>query len=164
MSVARPPISSDSGVFSADLPIAGPAARRTAQYHHAYLMQRTRFSPDLEKRQCRRRGLRCRMALIEDTAGTDGRPRAISGDCYNVSDVGLYGIVPIGFGVTLGQRYTFQLTLGERGPESGSRQIVTQQGTIVRSELLVGPEGQTDRIGVGVQLVGQRSGVIPMPM
>ena len=164
MSVARPPISLDSPPFSRDVPIAGPTARRTVQHHRAYLMQRVRFSPDEEKRQCRRRGLRCQMTLIDDTGGADAQPRMIPGHSFNASDVGLYGIVPIGFGVTLGQRYTFQLTIGERGPEPGSHQIVTQQGVIVRSELLVGLEGQTDRLGIGVQLVGQRSGVIPMPI
>jgi len=163
MPVARPPIALSSIRFTTDAPVAGPAVRRSVQNQRAYLMQRVRFSPDDEKRQCRRRGLRCKMTLFEDFGGADVQPRMIPADCFNVSDTGLYGIVPIGFGVTLGQRYTFQLSICERGPDSGSQQNVTQQGTIVRSELLVGPEGQTDRMGVGVQLVGQRSGVIPMP-
>ncbi len=149
--------------FSTDVPIIGPTVRRTVQHHRAYLIQKVRFSPDDEKRQCRRRGLRCKMVLIDDTGGADTQPRVIPGDCFNVSDTGLYGIVPIGFGITLGQRFTFELTIGERGPEPGSHQIVTQQGVVVRSQLLVGPDGQTDRLGIGAQLVGPRSGVIPMP-
>ena len=164
MSVGRPPMALGSGPFSADVPTIGPRMRRSSLHQRAYLMQKVRFSPDEEKRQCRRRGLRCKLALIDDSGGPDTQPRMIPGDCFNVSDTGLYGIVPIGYGVTLGQRYTFQLTVGERGPDSGSHQLVTQQGSIVRSELLVGPAGQTDRMGIGVQLVGQRSGVIPMPM
>lgn len=144
-------------------PVSGRAGRRTIEYQKMCLMQRVRFSPDEEKRQCRRRGLRCQMVLIDDEGGPDARPRTVSGNCFNISDVGLYGIVPLGHGVGIGQRYTFQLTVGEPGPGAGGRQIVTQQGVVVRSELLVGPDGQTDRVGIGVQLIGQRSGVIPMP-
>jgi hypothetical protein len=103
------------------------------------------------------------MTLIDDTGGPDAQPRTITGSCFNVSDVGLYGIVPLGHGVAMSQRYTFQLTVGEPGPGAGGCQIVTQQGIVVRSELLVSPDGQTDRVGIGVQLIGQRSGVISMP-
>ena len=53
-----------------------------------------------------------------------------------------------------------ELASGERLLWSGR----PQQGVVVRSQLLVGPDGQTDRLGIGVQLVGPRSGVIPMPM
>ena len=63
----------------------------------------------------------------------------------------------------MGQRYTFQLAIPERGPEPGSRQVVSQQGVIVRTELLINPKGEGDRVGIGVQLIGQRAGVIPMP-
>lgn len=147
----------------AEPPVTGRAGRRTIDYQKMRLMQRVRFSPDEEKRQCRRRGLRCKMALIDDSGGPDAQPRSISGSCFNISDVGLYGIVPLGHGVAMGQRYTFQLTVGEPGPGAGGCQIVAQQGIVVRSELLVGLDGQTDRVGVGVQLIGQRSGVISMP-
>ncbi len=157
------PFSRDFSPFAVELPIPGATVRRSQQ-QRSYLMQRVRFSPDKEKRQCRRRGLRCKMTLVDDSAGPDSQMRMIHADCFNVSDTGLYGIVPIGFGVTLGQRYTFQLSLPERGPEPGSCQMVTQHGTVVRTELLVGPDGQTDRLGIGVQLVGPRSGVIPMPV
>ena len=144
-------------------PTAGLAGRRTAQHHKLYLMQRARFSPDEEKRQCRRRGLRCKMALIDDSGGRDAQPQSIPGDCFNIGATGLYGIIPTGSGVGIGQRYTFQLTVGEPGPEPGSFQVVTQQGLVVRTELLMSPNGQTDRMGIGVQLVGQRSGLISMP-
>ncbi len=149
---------------ASELPIAGRGGRRTIDYQKMCLMQKVRFSPDEEKRRCRRRGLRCKMTLIDDAGGPDAQPRSIPGDCFNVSDVGLYGIVPLGHGVTMGQRYTFQLSVGEPGPEAGRCQIVAQQGVIARSELLISPDdGKTDRVGIGVQLIGQRSGVIPMP-
>ena len=164
MSTVRPtPFSRDLMPVGAEPLMAGRAGRRTAQHHKLYLMQRVRFSPDEENRQCRRRGLRCKMALIDDTGGPDAQPQSIPGDCFNISNTGLYGIIPIGFGVGIGQRYTFQLTVGEPGPEPGSFQVVTQQGLVVRSELLMSSDGQTDRTGIGVQLVGQRSGLIPMP-
>ena len=161
--VRSTPYSRDLMPVGSEAPTASLVGRRTAQHHKLYLMQRVRFSPDEEKRQCRRRGLRCKMALIDNFGGPDAQPQSIPGECYNIGATGLYGIIPIGFGVGIGQRYTFQLTVGEPGPEPGSFQIVTQQGLVVRTELLMSPNGQTDRMGIGVQLVGQRSGLIPMP-
>ena len=164
MSPARPyPFAPDHVSPGSQAPVAGLAGRRTSQHYKTYLMQRVRFSPDEEKRQCRRRGLRCGMTLIDETNGPDAQPNTIPGECYNVSDMGLYGILPIGFGLSTGQRYTFQLKVGEPGPEAGGAQIVTQQGTVVRTELLISPDGKTDRVGIGVQLYGSRCGLIPMP-
>ncbi len=164
MSPTSFPFSREYSPLAVEHAAPGAMARRSQHLQRTDLMQRVRFSPDEEKRQCRRRGLRCKMSLVDDRIGSDSQMRVIHAECYNVSDTGLYGIVPIGFGVTLGQRYIFQLELPERGPDSGSRQMVTQHGTVVRTELLVGPDGQTDRLGIGVQLVGPRSGVIPMPV
>jgi len=89
---------------------------------------------------------------------------AIPAECTNIGNGGLYATVPIGYGVAIGQRYTFQLTIGERGPEPGSRQLVSQQGEIVRVELMLGEDGYADRIGIGVRLTGPRAGLIPMPL
>ncbi|UCD28717.1 MAG: hypothetical protein JSV03_16845 [Planctomycetota bacterium] len=121
-------------------------------------------TPEKEKRQFRRRSLRCKMVLI-DTAddGTDD-PAAIPADCYNVCEDGIYGIVPIGYGVAMGQHYTFRLTVGELGPEPNSRQTVLQHGKIIRTELLLGENGVGDRIGIGVKLYGHRTGCLPMPL
>ncbi len=119
---------------------------------------------DEEKRQCPRRSLRCPIALIDNVTESDHEPRTVPAECMNVSEDGLYAIVPIGYGVAMGQRYTFRLSTGERGPEPGMNQIVMQQGRIVRTELLLGANGQTDRVGVGVKLIGPRSGMLPMPM
>ena len=117
-----------------------------------------------ERRQWPRRSLRCALTLIDNTGEPKSDPVVISAECSDVSNGGLYGIVPIGYGVAIGQRYTFQLTIGERGPEPGSRQVVSQQGEIVRAELLLGESGYGDRVGVGVRLFGPRSGLVPMPM
>ena len=103
------------------------------------------------------------MSLIDHSPGEDVQAHPVPADCLNVSDSGLYGVVSIGYGVAMGQRYTFQLAIPERGPEPGSRQVVSQQGVIVRTELLINPKGEGDRVGIGVQLIGQRAGVIPMP-
>lgn len=93
-----------------------------------------------------------------------GKPIGIPAECSNISQGGLYGVVPIGYGVAIGQRYKFQLTIGERGPEPGSRQVVSQQGEVVRAELLLGEDGYGDRVGIGVRLFGPRTGLVPMPM
>jgi len=117
-----------------------------------------------EKRQCQRRPLRCKMVLINRAADDSEEPIQIPADCLNFSDGGLYGIVPIGYGVAMGQKFTFKLTIGERGPEPGSQQIVYQHGKIVRTELLLGENGQSDRVGIGVYLYGHRTGCVPMPI
>jgi len=116
-----------------------------------------------EKRQCPRRTLRCSLALSDNAIDGKGEPRTVPAECLNISTSGLYGIVPIGYGVAIGQRYTFRLTIGERGPEPGSRQVVSQQGEIVRAELLLGEDGYGDRVGIGVRLFGPRTGLVPMP-
>jgi hypothetical protein len=115
-----------------------------------------------EHRQVRRRPLRCGMSLVASGSPSPDSP-AIRGECMNVSEGGLYGTVPTGCGVSVGQRYTFHLTVHECGPEPGDTQTVSQQGIIVRTELLLDPEGTGDRVGLAVRLVGRRTGVIPMP-
>lgn len=116
-----------------------------------------------DRRQIGRRSLHCKLLLIDDVADQRPDPQVIPAECLNVSDGGLYGVVPIGFGVAKGQRYTFRLLTNERGPEPGS-QVVSQQGVIIRTELLVGADGTGDRVGVGVRLCGQRRGMVPMPL
>lgn len=135
-----------------------------APAYKAYQMHWVRSSPDEEKRQCNRRGLRCKMTLIDNAPAEDIQVHPIPAECMNISDNGLYGIVPIGYGVAMGQRYTFQLEIAERGPESGAdEQVVSQQGTIVRAELLINPDGEGNRVGIGVKLLGRRTGIVPMP-
>ena len=89
--------------------------------------------------------------------------QAIEAECINIGDGGLFAILPINVPVAIGQRYTFRLNIGERGPEPGSRQRVSQQGEIIRLELLLGQTGYADRIGIGVRLFGPRCGIVPMP-
>jgi hypothetical protein len=116
-----------------------------------------------EKRQCARRSLRCELALVNAQTNDEGAPHSIPGECMNFSEGGLYAIVPIGFGVAMGQRYTFQLKIGECGPEPGSSHIVQQQGEITRTELLLGEGGSPDRVGIAVKFRGHRIGTVPMP-
>ena len=144
-------------------PSQGRTRSHTLPTGKAYQMHWVRSSPDEEKRQCNRRGLRCKMTLIEHSPVDDIQAHPVPANCLNVSDSGLYGVVPIGYGVAMGQRYTFQLAIPERGPEPGAEQVISQQGLIVRAELLFNPKGEGNRVGIGVQLIGRRSGVIPMP-
>jgi len=119
-----------------------------------------------EKRRLPRRSLQCELTMVNSigVGGDGGKPAAIPAECSNISQGGLYAVVPIGYGVAIGQRYRFELTVGERGPEPGSRQVVSQQGEIVRAELLLGEDGYGDRVGIGVRLHGPRTGLVPMPM
>lgn len=148
--------------------LTGVCTDRLTEFHespgyNSYNMNWMRFVEDSDKRQAPRRELRNRMVMIETDPEDDIEPQTVQGECLNVGDGGLYGIVPIGFGVAMGQRYTFQVCVDECGPEPGQNQVVTQQGIVVRTELLINNYGEGDRVGIGVQLIGQRSGVIPMP-
>lgn len=130
---------------------------------HPYKTRWPSVASEEEKRQCQRRPLRCMMVLIDTSKDQKDEPSAIPAECFNICDGGLYAIVTIGYGVAMGQHYTFRLSIGERGPEPGTRQVVFQHGTIVRTELLLGETGSGDRIGIGVQLYGHRTGCISMP-
>lgn len=111
------------------------------------------------KRQCPRRSLHCDICMVEP--GVENTTM-IRGECLNISDDGLYAIVPIDFNIAAGQRYWFELCIGELGPEPGDCQAVRQQGVITRTELVL--DDDQDRMGIGVHLIGQRSGIVPMPM
>jgi len=117
----------------------------------------------LDRRQRPRRALHCNVTLIDNVTSGGSWPASVPGECLDISDGGLYLTVPTGYGVTIGQRYTFRLTIPEHGPEPGPMQVVSQQGLILRTELLSGLSGQEDRVGLAVRLTGQRSGVVPMP-
>lgn len=114
---------------------------------------------DQERRHCPRRGLRTRL-LLRDPSNSEAEA-GVHGLCLNISRDGLYATVPIGYGLGVGQLYTFEMTIAERGPEPGTLQRVAQRGRIVRTDLLLSPEG--DRLGIGVRLVGPRLGIVPMP-
>jgi hypothetical protein len=116
---------------------------------------------DREKRQGRRRSLHCPVLLTGDEDGR--KEKQIQAQCINIGDSGLFAVVPASANVAIGQRYTFRLDIGERGPEPGCHQSVAQQGEIIRLELLLGEDGYADRIGVAVRLCGPRCGIVPMP-
>ena len=115
-----------------------------------------------DRRECSRRNLRCPMQLIDLSLDpVSQESRAIPAECLNLSDWGLYGTVKIGYGVAIGQRYLFRLRARQLGPEPGSIQVISQEGLIVRTELLLGTDG--DRVGISVRLCGYRSGVTAVP-
>jgi hypothetical protein len=119
---------------------------------------------ELEKRQRPRRGLKAPVTLIDNLMDGSEEPVAIPGDAINISDGGLYASVPLGYGVAIGNRYTFQIQVAERGPDPGSQCKVTQQGRVLRAELMIGEDGHADRVGIAVELFGHRDGVLPTPM
>ncbi len=118
---------------------------------------------DIEGRQCARRSLHGEFRLVDDVAEEKESPQIIPGECLNISDGGLYGTVPLGYGVAIGQCFTVRLEIDERGPEPGSLQNISQKGRILRAELMIGEDGYADRVGIAIQLYGHREGVIPMP-
>lgn len=122
------------------------------------------FLEDLEREQERRfhprRPLSCAATLVDH--GNESSS-LIPAECANIGHGGLYASVPIGHGVAIGKRYTFELQIGETGPEPGSRHTVSQRGEIVRAELMLGEGGYADRVGVGVRFCGPRSGDVPLP-
>jgi hypothetical protein len=145
-----------------DAPTGGWGFRQVASYERF----RTAYTPTVDfhadKRQCPRRGLRCPLTmtqLLPDPTIGDTHP--IEGECIDISDGGLYAIVPLGYGVAIGQRYLFRLRVRERGPCPDPNPVVTQEGTIMRTELLLDAGG--DRVGIGVRLCGHRTGDLILP-
>ncbi len=113
-----------------------------------------------EKRQCPRRSLHCSVQMIP--LATDQQPHpadAITAECWNISEGGLYATVPIGYGMAVGQRYVFRLRTRELGPDG--QQVVLRQGVVLRTELQLSSDG--DQVGVGVRFCGHRSGVLVTP-
>jgi hypothetical protein len=117
---------------------------------------------DSEKRLSERHSYNNKVFMLNGTSD-DGTPKPIPAECTNISDSGLYAIVPFGYGVALKQHYYFQLTINKPGPEQGSWNLVSQRGEIMRVELLFGEDGHADHIGIGVRLFGPRTGTLPIP-
>ncbi|MFH0981508.1 MAG: PilZ domain-containing protein [Planctomycetota bacterium] len=69
----------------------------------------------------------------------------------NVSEGGLRLTMPIGFGLAVGQRY--EVLLCQRGPDVESADLVGEghYGTVVRTEIMLGGEGDDDRVGIGLR-------------
>jgi hypothetical protein len=137
------------------------SALSSAASMRAFRQQWDLATRDREKRQGRRRSLRCQVRLTDETSGGNGTH--IIADCLNIGDHGLFAILPEGVEAAIGQRYTFRLAIGERGPEPGCHQYVSQSGEVRRVELLLNEMGTGIRIGIGVRLLGPRSGSLPMP-
>ena len=115
-----------------------------------------------DRRICTRRSLRCQMRMIDVSLDPVAQEsRAVPAECLNISEWGLYGTGGLGYGVAIGQRYIFRLRFKGLGPEPGLVQVVSQEGIIVRTELILGQEG--DRVGFSVRLCGHRTGMVPMP-
>jgi hypothetical protein len=109
----------------------------------------TGVTPD-ESRQRPRRSVQCEVLMTEPGWWETENPLPIRGECRNLSQDGLYAVVPVGYGLAVGQRYLFHL----RWPD-GRDDPVSQQGTIVRTQVLLG-QGD-DQIGIGVRLNGPLS-------
>ena len=160
------PSRADSVLRPSSLPCSGESrtpdgpARFVAGYRTDIQVDERLAMRAEEKRQCPRRSLHCRASLVNE-AGTKDDVIIISAECTNVSSNGLFAILPMGYGLAIGQRRTFRLAVRECGPETGSENIVSQDGEIVRVELLLGEDGHSDQIGIGVRLFGPRAGLLP---
>lgn len=100
-----------------------------------------------ENRQCPRHSIQQELLITDPDWWETENQLPIHGECLNVSEEGLYALVPGGYRLAVGQRYQFQLR-----PRTGSEKQVSQLGTIVRTEIVLG-HGQ-DRLGIGVRLAG----------
>ncbi len=117
------------------------------EYSPARLTKRTRQHP--------RQEILSQMELLDAGRGWADGGRVIPGECHNISERGMYGTVRVGFGMAIGQEYVFRLSLSEQGPNAGSLQTIARKGVVVRTELLLGDDG--DRVGIGVRWCGQRA-------
>ena len=97
-----------------------------------------------ESRISPRRTLQCAV-IMTDTAWYEAEnPLPVRGECLNVSDHGLYAVVPNGFGLAIGQQYLLQLLSPD--PETDSE---PRLGTIVRTERLL--RDGADHLGIGIR-------------
>lgn len=156
--VSDPPRSGSSGPGGFHYP---PSTLPQYGVSRRFSICRPQTAREQDQRECPRRSLRCVLVLIDTTTGKDAGV-AIPAECGNLSNGGLYAIVPMGYGVAIGRRYTFQLAVGECGPESASRQLLSQQGEVIRAELLIEENGYADHVGIGVRLSGPCAGLVPM--
>ncbi|HOB73922.1 MAG TPA: PilZ domain-containing protein [Phycisphaerae bacterium] len=97
-----------------------------------------------ECRQCPRRPMRHELLITDPDWWETENPLPIRGECLNLSEEGLYAVVPDGLGMAVGQRYLFEMH-SERDEDRLSR-----LGTIVRMEMTLG-HGH-DQVGIGVRL------------
>jgi hypothetical protein len=113
-----------------------------------------------EKRSWDRRRLHCTIQMIP-LAGPEAphAADALEGKSLNISDGGCYGTVPVGYGMGVGQSYVFRIRGG--GSSAEGEHTVLRQGVIVRTELLLSPQG-CDQIGFGVRFSGYPRGFKPV--
>jgi hypothetical protein len=97
-----------------------------------------------ESRQKPRQAVQFEVLMTDPGCWETENPLPIRGECRNLSDNGLYVVAPIGYGLGVGQRYAFHLGLHD---DRGRR--VSQYGTIVRTEVLLGQV--EDQVGLGVR-------------
>lgn len=98
-----------------------------------------------ENRHCPRHSVRHEVLITDPDWWETENPLPLRGECLNLSDDGLYVVVPWGYGLSIGQRYLFHLRTLD-GEE------ICRFGTIVRTEVLRGHA--QDRMGIGVKLAG----------
>ncbi len=101
---------------------------------------------DAERRDYSRRDATCNLWLIDTQSQSVLRCKS-----DNISDAGLHGSAPIGYGLALGQRYEVRIAAGE--PDKAiSPHIAKSLGfaTVVRSGIEVN-DGVPDRVGFAIR-------------
>ena len=95
-----------------------------------------------ENRDYQRRPIQCDIWLIDSKNQVILRCRT-----QDVSDAGVRGSAPIGFGLAVGQRYESRMAHGGADPRSGPPTTLRSLGfgTVTRTDILVGGE-RPDRV------------------
>jgi hypothetical protein len=120
---------------------------RVAVAGHAFDSEMIGAEVELERRNGLRRPLRIKANLFP-LGGAD----AISCTSDNIGEGGLHAVVPVGYGLAVGQRY--ELILGEPSRTTDDSGIMLLPGeghyaTVVRTELIMKEHG--DQVGVGLR-------------
>jgi hypothetical protein len=101
---------------------------------------------ELERRMGLRRPLRVQASLLPL-----GDADAITCISDNIGEGGMHAVVPIGYGLAVGQRY--ELVLGEPGRSIDDSGVLTcgegHYATVVRTELIIRDQGH--QVGVGLR-------------
>ncbi len=98
----------------------------------------------------RRRWLRNTLPVstaLRTLAGAEVPARLVD----NISEGGLRVTVPVGFGLAVGQRYEVLLRREDSDDETDDVVAEGHYGTVVRTELQLGGDGENDRVGIGLR-------------
>ena len=131
-----------SAMLPTPIPVGSPLlAKRPTFDRHGVTSRRGR----IDKRDYDRRRLNCDLWMIDSSSQSVLRCKTV-----DISDAGLHGTAPVGFGLALGQRYEIRIANTESARGSAYLGAALGYATVIRIEFQVDTAKQ-DRVGFAVR-------------